>query len=139
MAAMPIDQYRSATARKTASVEFLKCLGQRNSHSGSSGSVALVAQIGNTAFDMDEKNQVERPQRYVWPWFVLGAFVLAIVLAILWMSVLVHRVREQREYNLYPAPKQPAPIQSTPTQSVSTQAMPRAAMPRTNSVAPSRY
>jgi putative heme-binding domain-containing protein len=105
------------------------------------GSVALAGKIGNTVFDMDEKNQAERPQRYVWPWFVLGAFVLAIVLAVFWMSALVHRVREQREYNLYPAPKQvapiqPAPIQSTPTQSVSPQAVPVAPAPQTNSVTP---
>jgi putative heme-binding domain-containing protein len=58
---------------------------------------------------MDEKNQANPPQRYRWPWFVLGAFVLAIVLAVFWMSVLVHRVREQRDYNVYPAPRQPAP------------------------------
>jgi hypothetical protein len=85
---------------------------------------------------MDEKNQAEQPQRYVWPWFVLGALVLAIVLAILWMSVLVHRVREQREYNLYPAPKQPAPIQSMPTQSVSTPAVSNVPGGQTNSAAP---
>jgi hypothetical protein len=56
---------------------------------------------------MDEKNQAEPPQRYVWPWFVLGAVVLAIVLAVFWMSALVHRVHEQRDYNVYPATKQP--------------------------------
>ena len=71
------------------------------------GSVALPAKIGNTGCGMDEKNQVDRPQRYVWPWFVLGAVVLGIVLAVFLMSVLVHQVREQRESNQWPAAKQP--------------------------------
>jgi hypothetical protein len=82
---------------------------------------------------MDEKNQAERPQRYVWPWFVLGAFVLAIVLAIFWMSVLVHRVREQRQDNMWQPTNRSVSIWSTPTQSVSTQAMPNVPGAQTNS------
>ncbi|HZL41838.1 MAG TPA: hypothetical protein VFD66_01000 [Verrucomicrobiae bacterium] len=43
--------------------------------------------------------------RYRWPWFVLGAFVAAIALAILWMSVAVRRTRQLRDSN---------PLVSTP-------------------------
>ena len=80
---------------------------------------------------MEEKNQAEAPQRYVWPWFVLGAVVLAVVLAVFWMSVLVHRVRNQRETDRWPAVTQPAQPISTPP--VSTQSVP---VPQTNSSAP---
>jgi len=80
---------------------------------------------------MEEKNQADPPQRYVWPWFVLGGVVLAVVLAVFWMSVLVHRVREQRETDQWP--RQPVPAQSIPTSPASTQAVP---VPQTNSSAP---
>jgi putative heme-binding domain-containing protein len=63
---------------------------------------------------MDEKNQADRPQRYMWPWFVLGAVVLGLVLAIFWMTVLVRRVREQREDNVWPAAPAPATNFITP-------------------------
>jgi hypothetical protein len=43
--------------------------------------------------------------RYRWPWFVLGGFVGAIALAILWMSAAVHRTRQLRDSN---------PLVSTP-------------------------
>jgi heme/copper-type cytochrome/quinol oxidase subunit 2 len=104
-----------------------------------SGSVALARQIGNTAFDMDERNQAEQPQRYVWPRFVLGALVLAIVLAIVWMSVLVHRVRDQRQDTMWPVTNRSVSIWSTPTQSVSTQAAPVVSRPQTNSLGPSQH
>jgi hypothetical protein len=42
--------------------------------------------------------------RYRWPWFVLAAILLAIVLAIAWMGFAVHRLREYREpYAVPPA------------------------------------
>jgi putative heme-binding domain-containing protein len=80
---------------------------------------------------MDKKNQAEPPQRYVWPWFVLGGVVLGLVLAVFWMSVLVHRVREQRENNSWPVGKPSAPVHSSPTQSV-----PVTPIPAINSTAP---
>ncbi|MEI9961897.1 MAG: hypothetical protein WDM76_12420 [Limisphaerales bacterium] len=46
---------------------------------------------------MDEPNK--KPRRYLWPWFVLAAFVLAVALALAWMSVAVKREREQRDFN----------------------------------------
>jgi hypothetical protein len=53
---------------------------------------------------MDEKNEAEPPPRYTWPWFVLGMVLLGFVLAGIWMSVLVHRIRAQRDYNMWSAP-----------------------------------
>ena len=38
-------------------------------------------------------------RRYTWPWFVLAAVLLAIVLAVLWMSKEVERARLIRELN----------------------------------------
>jgi hypothetical protein len=100
------------------------------------GGVALLGEIGNTGCGMEEKNQAEPPQRYIWPWFVLGGVVLGIVLAVFWMTVLVHRVREQRETDHWPAAKQPAPAQSITTPPVSTQSVPVVPVPRTNSPVP---
>lgn len=51
---------------------------------------------------MEEQNQSGLPQKYIWPRFVLGGVILGIVLAVVWMAVLVHRVREQREYMVWP-------------------------------------
>lgn len=42
---------------------------------------------------------------YRWPWFVLAAVLLGIVLAILWMSYAVHREKEERNFNA-PLPTQ---------------------------------
>ena len=36
---------------------------------------------------------------YRWPWFVLGAVILAVVLAVVWMSYEVKRTRRIRELN----------------------------------------
>lgn len=47
---------------------------------------------------MDEIQKPAVP-RYRWPWFVLGGVVLGAVLAVLWMSAEVQRVRQQRQPN----------------------------------------
>jgi hypothetical protein len=45
------------------------------------------------------------PKRhYTWPWFVLGAVLLAIALAVLWMSKEIERTRRIRDLNA-PAPQ----------------------------------
>lgn len=52
--------------------------------------------------------------RYVWPWFALGAVVLAVLLAVLWMSKEVERMRRIRDANAPPPETQraePAPQQ----------------------------
>ncbi|MCX6921672.1 MAG: hypothetical protein NT154_00405 [Verrucomicrobia bacterium] len=49
----------------------------------------------------DAGNQPE-PQdkrRYRWPWFVLAAVLLAIALAVLWMSKEIERTRRIRDAN----------------------------------------
>jgi len=46
---------------------------------------------------MDEPDKA--PQRYRWPWFVLAAFVLGVVLAIVWMSYAIHREKQERDFN----------------------------------------
>jgi hypothetical protein len=49
-----------------------------------------------------EPTAIQTP-RYRWPWFVLGAVVLAIVLAVIWMSGEVRRAKRIRELNSPPA------------------------------------
>jgi hypothetical protein len=49
----------------------------------------------------------EKPRRYRWPWFVLAAFLLAIALAIVWLSFAVHREKQERDVNA-PLPGAPA-------------------------------
>jgi len=44
------------------------------------------------------------PQRYRWPWVVLGAFVVAIILAVIWMSA---EVRRQESYRQLDTPEFP--------------------------------
>jgi len=46
---------------------------------------------------MNESNQ--NPRRYKWPWLVLAAVVLGVVLAIVWMSFAVKREKEERDFN----------------------------------------
>jgi len=36
---------------------------------------------------------------YRWPWFVLAAFLSAVLLAVLWMSFAVRREEQQRDFN----------------------------------------
>ncbi|HTQ51414.1 MAG TPA: hypothetical protein VMJ12_11940 [Candidatus Acidoferrales bacterium] len=55
---------------------------------------------------MDEPN--EKPRRYKWPWFVLGAFLLGLALAILWMIFDVRTIEQERSLNL-PSATRPGP------------------------------
>ena len=54
---------------------------------------------------MDEPN--EPPRRYRWPWFVLAAFVVFVLLAILWLSFDIRKVEQERNLNA-PLPASPA-------------------------------
>ena len=61
---------------------------------------------------MSEESENEHEpaaQKYVWPWFVLGAVLLGIALSILWLSYEVERTRRIRDLN---APQPLTPIQS---------------------------
>jgi len=44
----------------------------------------------------------EKPRRYRWPWFVLAAFVVFVLLAIVWMSFAVRSVKRERNFNAPP-------------------------------------
>jgi hypothetical protein len=61
---------------------------------------------------MDQPNQTNARPRYTWPWFVLGLVVLGVVLAVIWMSVLVRRTREQRDMTAWPKPALSVPAQT---------------------------
>jgi hypothetical protein len=49
--------------------------------------------------DDENKPNAEPRRAYAWPWWVLGAVLLAIALAVLWMSVEVARTRMIRALN----------------------------------------
>ena len=53
--------------------------------------------------DKDNLPAIPHKRRYTWPWFVLGAVVLAIALAVAWMSKEVERTRRIRDLSA-PAP-----------------------------------
>ncbi len=46
---------------------------------------------------MDDDNQ--NPRHYKWPWFVLAAVLLGIVLAVVWVSFAVKKVEQERGMN----------------------------------------
>jgi hypothetical protein len=48
---------------------------------------------------LEPSSQSNQRPRYVWPWFVLAAFLVAIVLAVLWMSQEIKRTRWIRDAN----------------------------------------
>jgi hypothetical protein len=79
---------------------FLWCFGRKKS---------------DTPIDMDEKNEVEPRPQYRWPRILLGAVILGLVLAVMWMSVLVHRIREQRQYNMWGTPVRSVPQTNSTT------------------------
>ena len=58
-------------------------------------------------------NNVPTPH-FRWPWVVLAAFVLAVALAVLWVSAEVRRTKQRREFTFQPADSDSAkPRQST--------------------------
>jgi hypothetical protein len=49
---------------------------------------------------MENQPAAQQPRpTYRWPRFVLAAFILAVVLAVIWMSYAVKRTRALRELN----------------------------------------
>ena len=45
---------------------------------------------------MNELN--ETPRRYKWPWFVLAAVALFILLAVFWVALAAKKVEQQRDF-----------------------------------------
>jgi hypothetical protein len=74
---------------------------------------------------MDEKDEASQRPHYTWPRYVLGAVVVWIILVIVWVSVIAHRTREQRDDTSWPAPTPAQPVPKT-----------NSVAPRTNSVPP---
>ena len=60
--------------------------------------------------DKDNLPATPHKRRYTWPWFVLVAVLLAIALAVLWMSKEVQRARRIHDLN---SPAAPAPRGAT--------------------------
>ena len=61
---------------------------------------------------MNEPEDSSPAPQYRWPWVVLAAFLLGVVLAVVWMSYAVRREREQRNFSA-PLPGQ-APANPSP-------------------------
>jgi hypothetical protein len=62
------------------------------------------------------KQPDSQPQRrYTWPWFVLAAVLLAIALAVLWMSKEIERTRRIRDLNTPAAPTNRGAISPPPS------------------------
>jgi hypothetical protein len=54
---------------------------------------------------MSESN--ENPRRYKWPWFVLAAVILFVVLAVVFVSFKAEQIKQERDFNA-PLPGSPA-------------------------------
>jgi hypothetical protein len=52
----------------------------------------------------NEPKQPPKP-RYLWPWFLLAGVLLGIVLAVLWLTAEVRRLKERRQYDFVPQGK----------------------------------
>jgi hypothetical protein len=61
---------------------------------------------------MPKETDLKPRPRYVWPWFVLGAFLLGVALAVLWLSREVKRLRQYKTFP--PASAAPATNASSP-------------------------
>jgi hypothetical protein len=48
---------------------------------------------------MNEPGENLPKPTYKWPWFVLAAFVLGVVLAVVWMTFAIKHEREQRDFS----------------------------------------
>ena len=83
-------------------LELLRQAGRRPPHPGlPAGGAAVILRR------MAEPNEDGTPPRYRWPWVVLAALVLAVILAVVWMSFAVRKLRQERDLNV-PAPAAPA-------------------------------
>lgn len=73
---------------------------------------------------MSNETQPPKNPRFIWPWFVLAAVVLAAALAFLWISAEVRRVRHYQSFDYRPHPAAPAEVSpksaSSPTPAQTT-------------------
>jgi hypothetical protein len=48
---------------------------------------------------VSEPDEIPPKRNYKWPWFLLAAVLLGIVLAVVWVSFAVKKVEQQRNFN----------------------------------------
>ncbi|MBU6409207.1 MAG: hypothetical protein KGR98_02355 [Verrucomicrobia bacterium] len=48
---------------------------------------------------MSDPQPPAKPPRYKWPWVVLAAVILFVILAIIWMGFAVQKVRQERGFS----------------------------------------
>jgi hypothetical protein len=60
-----------------------------------------------------QKNTTGPAQRHTWPWFVLAALILAIVLAVLWLSFEIAKTKRIRDLNAPTSQPNPSPAPQT--------------------------
>jgi hypothetical protein len=48
---------------------------------------------------MDEPDKNSPARKYKWPWFVFGAALLGILLAVIWMFIAVQREKSEMEFS----------------------------------------
>jgi len=46
----------------------------------------------------DDSQGKGKTPRHVWPWFVLAALILGIILAVIWLKFEIERTRQRRQY-----------------------------------------
>ncbi len=64
---------------------------------------------------MNNVNQINGRPKRLWPWLVLAGFLLGILLAILWLSSEIKRVKRIRESTAGHAGIAPGPLAPTTT------------------------
>jgi len=97
--------YNHLTMQKpaTASEECKADVGQAEICVGPGGGMPASCDRGMTN-ETGNLPALKNQRRYKWPWFVLAAVLLAIALAVLWMSKEVERTRRIRDWNA-PTPR----------------------------------
>jgi uncharacterized membrane protein SirB2 len=56
---------------------------------------------------MDEPDEIPPKRNYQWPWFVLAAVLLFIVLAVVFVSFKARQIKQERDFSA-PLPGAPA-------------------------------
>jgi bacteriorhodopsin len=56
----------------------------------------------------DLPNEPDERPRYRWPWFVLAAVLLFVVLTVVWVSFAVKKVERERNFTAPPLKSSPA-------------------------------
>ena len=48
---------------------------------------------------VNEPDEIPPKRKYKWPWFVLAAVLLGIILAIVWVGFAANREKQERDFN----------------------------------------